>query len=100
MKNYWQIRTLPISRYVKYMYLDTDPYTADQIFINHELHVKFCKGEMKHPKYKSVVICNIKVKNRDTEKFKACMELLMNAIMLKGNKEYFTACNLLNDEFN
>ena len=87
--NYIKIRSL--NPFVsKFMFIDTDSYLADNVFINAKLHVSF-KDEMArdNDKYR-IIFCN--VKRSQSETFVKCMEELKKKMILLGNHDYNDVC--------
>lgn len=66
------------------MYIDTEDYTADQIFKDHDLHgVRYYKYELNHRESNFIfVACSIWTKDED--KFIECMEHLSRKIEFNG----------------
>lgn len=69
----------------------TRTYLADQIFINKKLTVKFDKGEL-HNNGNQYIVIFCKVKKKDVNLFKECMNDLRNKMILLGYKDYDDCC--------
>ena len=80
--------------YAEFMFLDTEEYLADQIFINNGLPVHFYKEEFVNPNCDYRFIrCRIRKKYKDV--FYKCMEELVNKMLLTGHSDYVDFCNTL-----
>ena len=67
---YLKIRK-PSARYTYYLFFDTTPYLADQIFIRHEIRVRFGKEFVKEGSpYRGILCC---VRKKDAPVFESCM---------------------------
>ena len=88
-KNYIKLKYHSFFK-VKYAYMDTQPYLADQIFINHKIKVKFgTEFENKDAKY-VLILC--KVKKKDEKEFKKALDELKTKVLLFEHKDYEEHC--------
>lgn len=88
--NYIQLKSVKLSRYINFAYIDTTGYLADRIFIENKVRVKFC-GDYKH-REKNYVIVTCKVKEKDVPMFLQALKELKNRALLMGNTDYETFC--------
>ena len=84
-------------RYNHYAYIDTsNNYKGDLVFIENKLKgIKFT-GDYKNPNIPySVIMC--KVRKKDDNLFRECMEKLKDKMLILGNIDYQEFCeNLIN----
>lgn len=77
-----------------FMFVDTKDYIADHIFIQHEIRVRFRKGEFgKEESPFRMIFCSVKA--QDADSFIACMADLHRAILLSRHKGYEDACEVV-----
>lgn len=80
-----------------YAYIDmSDNYKADLVFVENGLrHIKFI-GDYAHKTIPySVILC--KVRKKDDNLFRECMEKLKDKMLILGNTDYQEFCeNLIN----
>ena len=89
MKNYVTFKTMsPL--HVRYAFIDTAEYLADQLFIKHKVKVKF-EGEFTKPRYPYIVV-ECSVRKKDRERFLDALEELPNKMILMGHPDYEEAC--------
>lgn len=85
------------ARYTYYLFFDTTPYLADQIFIRHEIRVRFGKEFAKEGSPYRGILCS--VRKKDAPVFESCMEELKKAMILCGHADRKTAIGLLLYEY-
>ena len=73
-KLYWTIEKFSF-RYDYFMFFDTTPYLADQLFIRHQVRVWYL-----------AIFCH--VRKKDVPKFLAALEDLKKSMMLCGHPNY------------
>ena len=94
MKNYIEIDKLFSFGRKHFMYVDTEEYLADVLFVLDEIPVRFKKGHFKHPEYKYVLVfCSVSKKYE--ERFKNVMDKLANKMLLSGRTDYNDFCDKL-----
>ncbi len=84
-KLYKEIRRYSL-RYAFFMFYDTTPYLADQIFIRHKLKVWFEQEYVKDGFPYRAIICH--VKKKDVPIFEACMKELKIIMIICGHPDY------------
>ena len=82
---YLKIRK-PSARYTYYLFFDTTPYLADQIFIRHEIRVRFGKEFAKEGSPYRGILCS--VRKKDAPVFESCMEELKRNMLICGHPDY------------
>lgn len=90
MKNYLTLERCSLL-YDHYAFIDVPEYYADQLFVQHQVTVRFGK-EYKHPDYPYVVIF-CKVRKRDRDKFLTALSELDRKMILRGYPRYEEFCN-------
>ena len=80
-------------RYAYYAFLDTDAYLADQLFIKHQVRVRFGEEYVRNDSPYRVIFCQ--VRKRDRIRFLAAMEELPNKMLLLGHTDYLETCYAL-----
>ena len=80
-------------RYAYYAFLDTDVYLADQLFIKHQVRVRFREEYVRNDSPYRVIFCQ--VRKRDRMRFLAAMEELPNKMLLLGHTDYLETCYAL-----
>ncbi len=94
-KLYWTIEKFSL-RFDYFLFFDTTPYLADQLFIKHQVRAWFDREyERAGPPY-IAIICH--VRKRDVPKFLAALEDLKKSMMLCGHPEYQTEISRFMDE--
>lgn len=79
-----------------YVYVDSDDYKADYLFVNNKVKGKII-GEWMHPNEKYRLI-NIKIKKSCVKAFEDTMEQLERKQLLSGNSDYIENANHLCNE--
>ena len=87
-KLYWTISKFsPISSFCDYfMFFDTTPYLADQLFIQHKVRVWFDKEYAKEGSPYLAIFCH--VRKKDVPRFLEALEDLKRSMILCGHPEY------------
>ena len=84
-KLYWTIEKFSF-RYDYFMFFDTTPYLADQLFIRHQVRVWFDSEYAKEGSPYLAIFCH--VIKKDVPKFLAALEDLKKSMMLCGHPNY------------
>lgn len=84
-KLYWTIEKFSF-RYDYFMFFDTTPYLADQLFIQHQVRVWFDSEYAKEGSPYLAIFCH--VRKKDVPKFLAALEDLKKSMMLCGHPNY------------
>ena len=84
-KLYWTIEKFSF-RYDFFMFFDTTPYLADQLFIRHQVRVWFDSEYAKEGSPYLAIFCH--VRKKDVPKFLAALEDLKKSMMLCGHPNY------------
>lgn len=79
--------------YSYFVFLDTDAYLADQLFIKHQVRVHFCEEYVRGDSPYRAIFCH--VRKRDRERFQAALEELPKKMMLLGYIDYLDVCHAL-----
>ncbi len=94
-KLYWTIEKFSL-RFDYFLFFDTTPYLADQLFIKHQVRVWFDREYERAGSPYIAIICH--VRKRDVPKFLAALEDLKKSMMLCGHPEYQTEISRFMDE--
>ena len=86
------LKILNLRFYDNFAFVDTKPYSADQIFINHNLKVKFSDKEFINPNMREYVVILVKCRKNKVEDFVKCMEELRKKILICGHNKYDEYC--------
>ena len=89
MKNYFTLEQFSLP-YGHYAFVDVPEYYADQLFIQHQVRVRFGK-EFQHPDQPYVIIF-CKVRKRDRERFLLALSELNRKMILCGYPGYEGFC--------
>ncbi len=76
-----------------FVFLDTDAYLADQLFIKHQVRVHFHEEYVRGDSPYRAIFCH--VRKRDRERFQAALEELPKKMMLLGYIDYLDVCHAL-----
>ena len=90
MKNYFTLEQFSLL-YDHYAFIDVPEYYADQLFIQHQVWVRFGK-EFQHPDQPYVIIF-CKVRKRDRERFLSALSELNRKMILCGYLGYEEFCH-------
>lgn len=87
-KLYWTISKFSFGSlfYDYFVFFDTKPYLADQLFIRHKVRVWFDREYAKDGSPYLAIFC--RVRRKDVPKFLAALEDLKNSMMLCGHPHY------------
>lgn len=77
-------------RYLYYAIIDTADYYADQLFIRHQVTVRF-GNEFAHPDAPYLIIM-CKVRKKDRRRFLDALAELPNKMLLCGHTDYLAFC--------
>ena len=84
-KLYWTLEKFSL-QYDYFVFFDDSAHLADQLFIKHEVRVRFEREYAKAGCPYLAVFCH--VKKKDVPKFLAALEDLKNSMMLCGHPNY------------
>lgn len=73
-----------------FVFLDSEDYLADGLFIKHQVRVYFGDEFMKPGSPYCVIFCH--VRRRDVERFHTAVSELPNKMLLYGNVDYLNVC--------
>ena len=73
-------------RFRHYLFFDTRPPLADQLFVRHRLRVWFGREFTKKGFSYVAVLC--RVRKKDAERFDPVMEDLKKSMLITGHREY------------
>lgn len=96
MNNYIQVTAGSIFNNIfsnYYFYIDTTDYKADSIFMNQHIRVKI-KQEWYNSDNNYCIIM-VKINKKDTNKFKSCMDLLIQKQLICNNSNYVEEANCI-----
>ena len=89
MKNYFTLERFSLL-YDYYAFIDVPEYYADQLFIQHQVRVRF-GNEFQHP-HQPYVIIFCKVRKRDRDRFLSALSELNRKMILCGYPGYEEFC--------
>lgn len=94
------INHIPIGRsgrfFSHYVYADLKDYVADQIFLDNDLrHIRFREEFQKTINEEEYVIVFCRIRTKDIDKFKKCMDQLQKKIRVCGYLGYEEVCDQL-----
>ena len=89
IKNYFTLKKLSLL-YDHYAFIDVPDYYADQLFIRHQVTVRF-RYEYKHPEQPYIIIF-CKVRKRDRKRFLSALAELNDKMILCGYSGYEAFC--------
>ena len=97
-KLYWTISKFSFGSlfYDYFVFFDTMPYLADQLFIRHKVRVWFDREYAKDGSPYLAIFC--RVRKKDVPKFLAALEDLKNSMMLCGHPHYIEEISSFMDE--
>lgn len=81
----------------RYMFLDTEEYLADSLFVKHNVPVRF-GSEYVNKKSKYMVI-TCRIRKCHEERFKEALAALPDKMLLMGHTDYADFCKELFDVF-
>lgn len=84
---YWSIEKFSL-RYAYFVFFDTVPYLADQLFIRHRVRVWFDREYAKKDSPYIAVLCH--VRKKDVPQFLDALEDLKKSMLLCGHPDYVT----------
>lgn len=93
-KLYWTIEKFSL-RYDYFVFFDTTPYLADQLFIRHKVRVWFDREYAKDGSSYLAIFCH--VRKKDVPKFLEALGELKKSMILCGHPEYQEEISLLMD---
>ena len=94
-KLYWTIRKFSL-RYAYFMFFDTTPYLADQLFIRHKVRVWFEREYTRKDSLYIAIFCH--VRKKDVPQFLEALEDLKKSMILCGHPEYEAEISSFMDE--
>ncbi|MBO5199621.1 MAG: hypothetical protein J6B85_14085 [Lachnospiraceae bacterium] len=81
--------------YYYYVFLDTEKYLADQLFINHRVKVNFGEEFIKEGTPYRFICC--KIRKKDEVQFIAALGEMDNKALLLGYEEYSKYCGIFDE---
>ena len=94
-KLYWTIKKFSL-RYDYFLFFDTTPYLADQLFIRHKVRVWFDREYTKDGSQYLAIFCH--VRKKDVPEFLAALEDLKKSMILCGHPKYKEEVSLFMDD--
>lgn len=94
-KLYWTIEKFSL-RYDYFMFFDTAPYLADQLFIRHQVRVWFDEEYARDGSPYLAILCH--VRKKDVPKFLEALEDLKRSMMICGYPDYQAEISSFMDE--
>lgn len=94
-KLYWTIKKFSL-RYDYFLFFDTTPYLADQLFIRHKVRVWFDREYTKDGSQYLAIFCH--VRKKDVPEFRAALEDLKKSMILCGHPKYQEEVSLFMDD--
>lgn len=94
-KLYWTIKKFSL-RYDYFLFFDTTPYLADQLFIRHKVRVWFDREYTKDGSQYLAIFCH--VRKKDVPEFLAALEDLKKSMILCGHPKYQEEVSLFMDD--
>ncbi|WP_417111503.1 hypothetical protein [Hominenteromicrobium sp.] len=94
-KLYWTIKKFSL-RYDYFLFFDTTPYLADQLFIRHKVRVWFDREYAKDGSPYLAIFCH--VKKKDVPEFLSALEDLKKSMILCGHPKYQGEVSLFMDD--
>lgn len=94
-KLYWTIKKFSL-RYDYFLFFDTTPYLADQLFIRHKVRVWFDREYTKDGSQYLAIFCH--VRKKDVPEFLAALEDLKKSMILCGHPKYQEEVSLFIDD--
>lgn len=94
-KLYWTIKKFSL-RYDYFLFFDTTPYLADQLFIRHKVRVWFDREYAKDGSQYLAIFCH--VRKKDVPEFRAALEDLKKSMILCGHPKYQEEVSLFMDD--
>lgn len=94
-KLYWTIKKFSL-RYDYFLFFDTTPYLADQLFIRHKVRVWFDREYAKDGSPYLAIFCH--VKKKDVPEFLSALEDLKKSKILCGHPKYQGEVSLFMDD--
>lgn len=94
-KLYWTIRKFSL-RYDYFLFFDTTPYLADQLFIRHKVRMWFDQEYAKDGSPYLAIFCH--VRKKDVPEFLAALEDLKKSMILCGHPKYQEEVSLFMDD--
>ena len=93
-KLYWTIERFSL-RYAYFLFFDTTPYLADQLFTRHKVRVWFESEYTKEGSPYRAILC--RVRKRDVPEFLAAVEELKKEMLLCEHLNYVSEVNAFMD---
>lgn len=94
-KLYWTIKKFSL-RYDYFLFFDTTPYLADQLFIRHKVRVWFDREYAKDGSPYLAIFCH--VKKKDVPEILSALEDLKKSMILCGHPKYQGEVSLFMDD--
>lgn len=94
-KLYWTIQKFSL-RYAYFLFFDSTPYLADQLFIRHKVRVWFNREYTKNESPYIAIFCH--VRKKDVPQFLGALEDLKKSMMLCGRPNYVSEISSFMDD--
>ncbi len=76
----------------EYVYIDSDEYLADDLFIRHGVNVRY-GAEYGHPKHPGYRIIHCHIEKQDEEEFRKALDELESKMLITGHDGYDKMCD-------
>ena len=93
-KLYWTIERFSL-RYAYFLFFDTTPYLADQLFIRHKVRVQFASEYAREGSPYLAILC--RVRKREVPEFLTVLEELKKKMLLCGHLDYVSEVSAFMD---
>lgn len=90
LKNYYKLQNPSFFKF-QYVFLDSEDYLADQLFIKYKVTVDFGDEYVKENSPYHVIFC--KIRKRDEKKFLDALSEMYDKMLLMGYKDYQEVCD-------
>ena len=90
LKNYYKLQSPSFFKF-QYVFLDSEDYLADQLFIKYKVTVDFGDEYVKENSPYHVIFC--KIRKRDEKKFLDALSEMYDKMLLMGYKDYQEVCD-------
>ena len=90
LKNYYKLQSPSFFKF-QYVFLDSEDYLADQLFIKYKVTVDFGDEYVKENSPYHVIFC--KIRKRDEKKLLDALSEMYDKMLLMGYKDYQEVCD-------
>lgn len=94
MVNYMKLKKFSLF-FNNYIFLDTEKYLADQLFINHKVRVHFGVEFTKEETPYRFICC--KIRKKDEQRFIDALGEMNNKALLLGYEDYAKYCGIFDE---